>query len=839
MPRLSVPPPLHGLVPKREDARDLVIKVKYGCTLKRFNACVNGPHFDLNLAALRSKIASAFKFSEDVEFVLTYTDEDGDVVLLNDDNDLYDAAIRQKLNPLRINVELKSSRAEAPQTKHQASNSRSPMSTALEDQLAQVKLAIDEALKFVPEQVPIVLAKLSHDLCCKASSSAPSLAEMLDRLSKLIAPKSNMQPSNGSADCSSGSSSGRQQTMGRLNIKNESEFMTVSALKPLNMQNSGSSKSVGLKGVLVEDIKAKVEHASGYPLVEDPLISTSSGGGKIDYKGCTDAQGKGKSAIYSAWPPVATIGHGAPTLHSCPAPNVTEGLSNELFSLGHSYESFGPNGMKNGGFNSIFPPPPPFPHYPLQSLRADRNIHGYYPPRTYGYSQSTPDKLPSVSPYEPYSEGICSIGSPYRDLSDKHKSMPQHTLHIWIQCDGCGVTPITGSRYKSNIKDDYDLCSACFSRMGNETEYTRIDRPTLASRSLKDTNKRRQLLECRFIKDVSVPDGTLMAPSTPFTKIWRMHNNGSTMWPFGTQLIWVGGDQFACYNSVKLGISVDGFPIDQEINIGVDFVAPAKPGCYVSYWRLASPAGEMFGQRVWVLIQVEQPVQTSRNKQTTINLNLPPIGSSTEWRPFFDMNVEPTDITYEYPGSTISDNFERFSFDESTKLKESEFVTVPTAFEPVLVPITDGLTSSAGAEMASMPAGVPAPEAVPLPKPVIVLPSLPAPAPVTVTTVTPLAAAVAPVSVPTVPAAISVPTAISAAASVPTAPLPSTIITALEDKLLKELEHMGFRRADLNKEVLRRNEYNLEQTIDDLCGVYEWDPISAELHELGLLMEQR
>ncbi|KAG8082363.1 hypothetical protein GUJ93_ZPchr0014g47553 [Zizania palustris] len=796
MPRLAVPPPLPGLVPKREDARDLVIKVKYGGTLKRFNACVNGPHFDHNLAALRSKIASAFKFSLDVEFTLTYTDEDGDVVMLDDDNDLGDAAIRQKLNPLRINVELKSSRADAPQTKQQALNSISQMSTDLEDQSAQLKLAIDEALKFIPEQVPIVLAKLSHDLRSKAVSSTPSLTELLDWFAKLITPKSNMQSPNGSADGSSGSSNGRQQTMGKLNIKNESELMTVTASEPLDMQDSGSSKTLGLKGVLVEDIKAKVEHASGYPLVEEPLISTSSGGGKIDHKGCADAQSKGKSAISSAWPPFATIGHGTPTLHSAPAPNVAKVLRNEHFLSDHSYESFGPNGKTNCGFNSVFPPPPPFPHYPLQSLRAGRNINGgcYYPPCTYEYSPSKADKLSSVSPYKHYSEGICSFGSPYGDLSDKHKSTPQHTLH---KCDGCGVTPIAGSRDKSNIKDDCELCRACFSRMGNETEYTQIDRPTLANRNLRDTNK---LLECLFVKDVSVPDGTIMAPATPFTKIWRMHNNGSTMWPFGTQLVWVGGDLFACHSSVKLGISVDGFPIDQEIDIGVDFVAPAKPGSYISYWRLASPTGQMFGQQVWVLIQVEHPVQTSSNKQATINLNLPPMGSSTEWKPFFDTNVDPRDIMYQYPGSTISDNFECFSFYESTKPKESEFVpsdvsSVPTAFEPVQVPMTDGFTSSTGAETASMPAGLPAPEALPMPKPVIVRPSLPAPAPVTVTTAAPVAAAIAPVSVPS---------ATSAAASMSTAPLPDAFITALEGKLLRKLKHMGFSRDDLNKEVLRR-----------------------------------
>jgi next-to-BRCA1 protein 1 len=66
---------------------------------------------------------------------------------------------------------------------------------------------------------------------------------------------------------------------------------------------------------------------------------------------------------------------------------------------------------------------------------------------------------------------------------------------------------------------------------------------------------KREKLESRFILDVTVPDGTLMPPSSPFTKIWRMHNNGSIMWPLGTQLIWVGGDQFALQTSVPLEVA--------------------------------------------------------------------------------------------------------------------------------------------------------------------------------------------------------------------------------------------------------------------------------------------
>lgn len=63
-------------------------------------------------------------------------------------------------------------------------------------------------------------------------------------------------------------------------------------------------------------------------------------------------------------------------------------------------------------------------------------------------------------------------------------------------------------------------------------------------------------LDSRFILDVNVIDGTMMAPSTPFTKIWRMKNNGNVVWPAGTQLVWTDGDDFSSALSVDLEVSL-------------------------------------------------------------------------------------------------------------------------------------------------------------------------------------------------------------------------------------------------------------------------------------------
>lgn len=48
----------------------------------------------------------------------------------------------------------------------------------------------------------------------------------------------------------------------------------------------------------------------------------------------------------------------------------------------------------------------------------------------------------------------------------------------------------------------------------------------------------------------------------------------------------------------------------------------------------------------------------------------------------------------------------------------------------------------------------------------------------------------------------------------------------VEKILLQDLEEMGFEQVDLNKKLLRNNDYDLEGTLNDLCV---WDPILMEL----------
>lgn len=339
-------------------------QVKYGDTLKRFNVSVKGSHLEHDLPALRLKISIAFKFNSDTEYILTYTDDDGDDVMLDDDNELRDAAVNQKLNPLRIIVQLKGGNVETARTEQHTTNLKSPRSTSLEDELAQVKSAIDEALQFVPEQIPAVLAKLSHDLHSRAALSAPTLAELLYRIVELVVRSSNIQPSGGSGVGS--------QKIGNSKAKLETTPMSVSASNSPDMQNPETPEN-GLKSVLLENPAAKKDQVSLCPSVEDSLVFTSLGGRKSEPKRNADneteikldARSKGKSAMSSVLP-ASTTSHGASTQRPVHVPSMRE--NKLIYGTTPTYTSCESNGTAHGSLQSIFPLPhvvfPPLTSFP-------------------------------------------------------------------------------------------------------------------------------------------------------------------------------------------------------------------------------------------------------------------------------------------------------------------------------------------------------------------------------------------------------------------------------------------------------------------------------------------
>ncbi len=72
--------------------------------------------------------------------------------------------------------------------------------------------------------------------------------------------------------------------------------------------------------------------------------------------------------------------------------------------------------------------------------------------------------------------------------------------------------------------------------------------------SLPPTPTPVQLLcdHARFVKDVTVADGTTYSPGAEFTKVWRLRNAGSCTWDTDYSLVFVSGDRMSAPQVISL-----------------------------------------------------------------------------------------------------------------------------------------------------------------------------------------------------------------------------------------------------------------------------------------------
>jgi next-to-BRCA1 protein 1 len=216
-------------------------------------------------------------------------------------------------------------------------------------------------------------------------------------------------------------------------------------------------------------------------------------------------------------------------------------------------------------------------------------------------------------------------------------------VHVGVVCDSCGNS-ISGIRYKCSVCPDYDLCEGCEKKQGVHDAshvFLKITRPQTTGRGCPYTRPWSRMgghqhsgvrLLSRFVSDVTIEDGTVLVADQPFTKIWKLRNEGETAWPEGTRLAFVGGDKLSNLEAVAVSPAGPG----QEIDVAVDMATPAKPGRYVSYWRLVQPDGVRFGQRLWTdIIVVSQEKEQPKEPESKVAANSPPVEQQK-------MDVEPS-----------------------------------------------------------------------------------------------------------------------------------------------------------------------------------------------------
>jgi hypothetical protein len=240
-------------------------------------------------------------------------------------------------------------------------------------------------------------------------------------------------------------------------------------------------------------------------------------------------------------------------------------------------------------------------------------------------SSPPPAPAPSAPPAPPAAAQVpakdaspASVSSNENDSSSK--KAPEGPVHLGVVCDGCNGS-IVGIRYKCSVCNDYDLCEKCEAKGAiiHDPNHPMLKiivpiRNVSTSCGVRAVPYTRSWARCqrnrflgRFIKDVTINDGTTFPPAAKFTKTWRMRNDGHAPWPEQTVLAFVGGDQLGAPETVPVPPVGPG----EEVDISVEMVAPSSEGRYNSFWRLCGPDSVRFGQRVWVDIFVE-------NKKPTI-----------------------------------------------------------------------------------------------------------------------------------------------------------------------------------------------------------------------------
>ena len=96
-----------------------------------------------------------------------------------------------------------------------------------------------------------------------------------------------------------------------------------------------------------------------------------------------------------------------------------------------------------------------------------------------------------------------------------------------------------------------------------------------------------------FVADVTIPDSTVVASNTPFTKTWRLKNTGSCTWDSSYLVSYISGttmSQQPGYLIVRQGQTVAP---GQTVNISVGMTSPVENGNYQSYWGLKEENGPL------------------------------------------------------------------------------------------------------------------------------------------------------------------------------------------------------------------------------------------------------
>jgi hypothetical protein len=103
-----------------------------------------------------------------------------------------------------------------------------------------------------------------------------------------------------------------------------------------------------------------------------------------------------------------------------------------------------------------------------------------------------------------------------------------------------------------------------------------------------------------YIKDLTIPDGSMFSPGESIDKRWQVENQGTCNWNSRYSLRLTGGDPMGASTEQSLYPALAG----NQAVIRINFKAPAEGGKYRSSWQAYSPDSKAFGDPIFIEIDV-------------------------------------------------------------------------------------------------------------------------------------------------------------------------------------------------------------------------------------------
>jgi len=97
--------------------------------------------------------------------------------------------------------------------------------------------------------------------------------------------------------------------------------------------------------------------------------------------------------------------------------------------------------------------------------------------------------------------------------------------------------------------------------------------------------------------DFSLSNGTHVDQDQMFVKTWTVKNTGKLVWLEGTKVVYHGRKNNPMVTKEEFALKTPIKPGD-NVEVSVVVRVPAAPGHYSCNWRLMTPEGKVFGQKL-------------------------------------------------------------------------------------------------------------------------------------------------------------------------------------------------------------------------------------------------